>query len=366
MKRNFLSIPAKAISLLSFAALFTLSSCTEKDPVVPVQEVPETYNFENVDYSGQTARIQMLSLLEAAAKSAGESGADVTAAQLQAIFENTENLLGTDKNIQSKTAMDAVDDIEAYFASIDTLTGNPDYIIDGRLYDQYGVEPAQMIAKGLMGALLYYQATAVYLGDSKMNVNNTEVVEGEGTAMQHHWDEAFGYFGAPDDYLTAEVPEGTVDPTEKAWYWAGYANGRADVIDVRDEIFNAFLAGRTAINNNDMEARNEAIATIRTNWEKLAAANVVHYVNSSLADLEANEMGDFFHHWSEGKAFLNTLWYNPTKSISNAELEELNTLFGNNPKADFADAGATQENLEAINVKLQEIFGFTDAQMMSL
>ncbi|WP_017730268.1 DUF4856 domain-containing protein [Nafulsella turpanensis] len=367
MKRNFLATPTKALSVLGFAALFTFSACTEEDPIVPeLEEVPATYNFENVDYSGQTARIQMMSMLEAAAKSANDGETVVTADQLDAIFENTNNLFDTDKNIKSKTAAEAVAEIEGYFASIDTLSGTNEYIIGGRLYDQYGVEPAQMIAKGLMGALLYYQATAVYLGEDKMNVDNTEVVEGEGTAMQHHWDEAFGYFGAPDDYLTAEVPEGTEDPTEKAWYWAHYANGRSEVIDLRDEIFNAFLAGRTAINNNDMEARDAAIETIRTNWEKLAATNAVHYVNSALKDLEAGEAGNFYHHWSEGKAFLNALYYNPAKSITNEQLEALNELFGNNPKAAFENPEATEEALQSINVELQEIFGFSDAEIINL
>jgi len=51
-----------------------------------------------------------------------------------------------------------------------------------------------------MGACLYYQATSVYMGASKMDVDNETIVPGEGTAMQHHWDEAFGYFSVPKDF----------------------------------------------------------------------------------------------------------------------------------------------------------------------
>lgn len=377
MKRTFYSATTKSLSLLSLAGLLTFTACTE-DPVNPIEgtpseEVPATYNFENADYSGQMARIQMLSMLEGKAKEAAT--AEVSATELNDVFINASgDLFGTNKDIASKTASNAVSEMESYFASIDTLSGNPDNVIDGRIYDQHGVEPAQMIAKGLMGALLYYQATAVYLGDAKMDVDNIEVTEGKGTSMQHHWDEAFGYFGAPTDYLTEEVPEGAEDPAEKRWYWAHYANGRAGVIDANEKIFTAFLEGRTAINNhriatsnNNEEAaaealatRDAAIATIRENWERLAAANVVHYVNSAIGDLSANEEGNFFHHWSEGKAFLNTLQHNPAKNITDAELAELNELFGNSPKE--TDAAKLQQ----ANDQLQQIFGFTIAEMSNL
>ena len=383
MKRTSFSVPAKSLGLLGLAGLLTFTACTE-DPVnptnkLPAEEVPTTYNFENASYSGQTARIQMLNLLESTAKSAND-GTRVTDDELLAIFANTnKDLFGSEKDIASKTNSASVAAIEDYFTSIDTLSGNPDNITGTRLYDQFGVEPAQMIAKGLMGALLYYQSTAVYLGDIKMDVDNLEVTEGKGTKMQHHWDEAFGYFGAPVDYLTNDGSSATDDPKTKTWYWAKYAVKRAGAVDVREEIFTAFLEGRTAINNHriallneDTEAqaaalaaRDAAIATIRANWELLAAANVVHYINSSIDDLEANNAGDFYHHWSEGKAFLNTLQHNPSKTITNAELAELNDILGNNPKAAFAEA-ETKGKLQAANDKLQQIFDFTTPQMSNL
>lgn len=383
MKRTSFSVPAKSLGLLSLAGLLTFTACTE-DPVnptkqLPTEEVPATYNFENASYSGQTARIQMLNLLEGTAKSAND-GTRVTDDELLAIFANTSGpLFGSSKDIASKTNSVSVAEIEGYFTSIDTLSGSQEYIKEGRLYDQFGVEPAQMIAKGLMGALLYYQSTAVYLGDAKMDVDNLEVTEGKGTKMQHHWDEAFGYFGAPVDYLTNDGSSASDDPTTKTWYWAKYAVKRAEAVDVREELFTAFLEGRTAINNHHiallnedteaqaaaLAARDAAIATIRASWERLAAANVVHYINSSIADLEAGKEGDFYHHWSEGKAFLNTLQHNPAKTVTNPEIVELNELLGNNPKAAFAEA-ETKGKLQAANDKLQQIFGFTVTEMSKL
>ena len=53
------------------------------------------------------------------------------------------------------------------------------------LFNERGVEPAQIIEKGLMGACFYYQATAEYMGSVKMDVDNELVNAGEGTEMEH-------------------------------------------------------------------------------------------------------------------------------------------------------------------------------------
>lgn len=368
MKQNFLSQTPKGFSLLSLAAVFAFSSCNPDEPENVMPETPSTYTFENVNYSGQTARIQMLSLLETKAKSANESSTKVTAEELNAIFINDSGRFGdASKDIASKTETNTVAAIRGYFADIETYSGNEANIAGGKyLVTEEGLEPAQMIAKGLMGALLYYQATSVYLGDKKINVDNTEVTEGKGTAMEHHWDEAFGYFGAPTDYLTAEEPESSEDPTEKSWYWAKYANSRAEAVDVREAIFTAFLEGRAAIGRKDMEARDQAIKTIRENWELLIAANVVHYNNAAIEDLKNNAEAKFYHHASEGKAFLGCFKYNLDKSISKADLDALEALLSDKPKAAYANKEATIAALEEANLKLQEIFGFSNAQMLKL
>lgn len=346
---------SKLLSVLSLAFLFM--AC-EEDNTMPAQpdqlSVPDTYSFENVDYSGQTARIQMLDLLVSKVKSAHDGQTKVTAQELIDIYLNTSgDLFGSSKNLADKTysADDSTREaIFNYFNQVEALSGHPENVIDGRLYNDLGVEPAQMIEKGLMGSVFYWQAVSGYLGPEKMNVDNTEVTEGKGTAMEHHWDEAFGYFGAPADFN---------DPNEQAWYWAKYARARSEYLDAGQKIFDAFLRGRAAISAGDMNTRNEAIVTIRENWELLAAANAIHYINSSLKDIEAGTTADLYHHWSEGKAFLNALKYNEEKNISDEALNELNGLFKESPKE------VTKEDLEAARQKLQSVFGFSDTQVQN-
>ncbi|GAA4823522.1 DUF4856 domain-containing protein [Algivirga pacifica] len=335
---NFNSIIKRASIALLAVSLY---SCNGEE----MDTVKTTYDFENVSYSGQTARIQMLDSLSKTIKAG--TLINVTADQLSSIYENTSGeLFGSSKDLKSKTFPGAVAAIEEQFDIVEAISGDEQYVIGGRLYNAEGVEPAQIVEKGLMGSVLYYQAVTVYLGEEKMDVDNETVEEGKGTAMQHHWDEAFGYFGAPTDFLN-ESTEGTV------WFWAKYANGRKDVMDFSTPIFNAFIAGRQAINDKDYEERDRQIAIIKENWEKVIAATTIHYVNASIADIAAEDMGAFYHHWSEAKAFADAFLYNIDRKISTEEMDQLATLLGDVP------ADATTEDLQAVNTLLQEVFGFT-------
>ena len=72
-----------------------------------------------------------------------------------------------------------------------------------------GVDYAQLLQEFLHGAVSYSQATRDYLstdlGTSKgLNAANDEpAAPGVAfTTMEHHWDEAFGYFGAARDFLS--------------------------------------------------------------------------------------------------------------------------------------------------------------------
>lgn len=343
---------------LATASLISFTACDDSNDPTPTPDVPSNYTFENVDYSGQTARIQMLGLLESTIKAANDGTTKVTAAELQSIYQNTSgDLFGSSKDLRSKTYSATVPSILDYFNMVEDLSGSAENIHGGRLISPEGVEPVQMIGKGLMGAVLYWQANNVYLADGKMNVDNTEVTEGKGTAMQHHWDEAFGYFGAPVDYLTA------TDAADNSKYWAHYANKMAPAVDVREALFTAFIEGRAAIDRNDLEARDAAIETIRTNWDKLVASCAVHYINSSLSDISNNDMPALYHHWSEAKAFAESLNmnYNPSTALSSDNYTQLMSLLGATPQAE-----SLQQNLRDANVLLQQAYGFSNAEMQNL
>lgn len=337
-----------------------------------VIDAPEEYNFDNVSYSGQTSRIELLSKLSSELSKAGD-GQVVKEQDLIDIFENN-GVISADKNLAGKVFSEDKQKFYDYFTEVENLTsssGGGDTIIDGRFYNPDGVEIKQMVEKGLMGAVLYYQATSVYLETDKMNVDNTEVEPGKGTTMEHHFDEAFGYLGVPKDFKTNNADKVKGDYTGSAWFWGHYILSHDDAVPLRNDLFDAFVGGRTSIVNNrsagDSEfasdhlfMRDKMIEVIKEKWELLVAANVVHYINSTISDIENNKTGDKWHHWSEAKAFHACFKYNVDKSISDADWTYIDGLLKESPK------NITKSDLEDANMKLQSIFNFSNSEMLNL
>jgi hypothetical protein len=80
-----------ALLLGLLLSLIFVWGCQEDDaPMVPTYEVPTTYDFENVDYSGQTQRLAMLLEMKNYLASANTTGVGLDANRLQAMFENGE------------------------------------------------------------------------------------------------------------------------------------------------------------------------------------------------------------------------------------------------------------------------------------
>src|SRR5690606_22863517 len=124
------------------------------------------------------------------------------------------------------------------------------------LCDENGVEYTQLIEKGLMGAVFYYQIAAVYLGEDKLG---PQVVK---ASRQHHWDEAFGYFGVPVDFPTN---------VSGIRFWGKYTDSRNALLGCNKKLMDAFLLGRAAIDNDDTETMNAQVTIIRDELERVIA-----------------------------------------------------------------------------------------------
>ncbi|MEZ5022552.1 MAG: DUF4856 domain-containing protein [Chitinophagales bacterium] len=60
------------------------------------------------------------------------------------------------------------------------------------------------------------------------NVDNTTIEEGDNyTAMEHHWDEAFGYLGVPVDFKS-NWPS---DRNGRSQIWGSYIRGRDAMLE---------------------------------------------------------------------------------------------------------------------------------------
>ncbi len=329
----------------ALAGLFIMSAC-DKDSDSPSNpnELPETYNFDNVDISGQQTRLDMLSEIMAYVE-LSDDGQAVNESQVMAMFTNdaytwsNSSLNGSSKQIANKLDSDGGATIAQWVYELDSISQNAGTGSNGvaglvqsnsgskqYLLNSKGYHLAELIEKGAMGALAYYQATAVYLSESKMEVDNEVVEAGKGTSMQHHWDEAFGYWGVPTDFGSDDF---TYD-SESAYhrFWAKYTNAVNAALGSNSKLMDAFIKGRDAINNKDYDSRDAAIAEVRHQWEQVVAAMAIHYLNGARANFADNAIRN--HELSEGMAFIWSLQFNPSQELSDQEIEDLlNQYFGN-------------------------------------
>jgi hypothetical protein len=353
---------ARIAGMIVALAASTLVGCKE-DPIdtEPTNEVvvPTTYSFSNVNFAGQTDRLLQLDELVAYLETANTAGVALDAQKLNDMFANTNGNGGgnfsfsSTRDLKSKCFELSVSDVEALFAEAETASQSTQAASNGtagvmynadstrsRLFSASGMEYAELVEKAMMGAVFYYQATSIYMSDSKMDVDNATVTEGEGTAMQHHWDEAYGYFGATVDFPTDQ---------ENVNYWAKYCVSRDAALNCIETIGYAFRKGRAAIGKGNYEVRDSAITETRAAWEQLCAGLAIHYLNSAITNI-----GDDYsrnHALSEGWAFVDNLLYNEGRTITTTEIDAVKAKIGDN----FYEV--TESDLTAARDQLASIFG---------
>ena len=322
------------ISLLTTVLSAVLWSGCGKE--VNNYDVPTTYDFENVSYSGQTQRMDMVAEMTQYMETGRISGTVLDAQLLKAMFANQGNpfTFSSTKQLKDKCFLAAQATLEQWMDSLaiastssaaaangqagiaTSLDGSEHYLLSANGYDY-----TEIIEKGLMGTVFYYQATGVYLTDAKIGdgVDNVTVTPGEGTAMQHHWDEAFGYLGVPKNF-----PTNTADGR----FWGEVIHERNGLLNCSKPLMNAFLHGRAAINNDDHDAKTILAGTIAANWEVVIAATGIHELNEARTHLADDALRN--HEVSEAIAYIRALKYNPNKKITDAQLQTLLDSFGNN------------------------------------
>ena len=393
-------------------------------------EIPTAYAFDSrfnegessVAYSGQVVRNLLLQDLKILIDNLGKEDAEPIAVedllQLYAyddafnleslttggsmpVVENRYSSISTGKNLVGKISSEVVigygetadELVRAWFEIIAANSQDADKLGTPAVYtDDNGVDLTQMINKVLIGAVPYYQATGVYLGGLLERDNGEPRSEGNAsTAMEHAWDEAFGYFGAARDYsrysdeqLAGAVEDytfdsngdGRIDFNSEYNFGLSRNAGKRDKggtgVNFSGDIFAAFLAGRTLIANqgsaSEIAAQREAAAN---GMEKVIAATVVHYINDTLSDMAALGTADenrvnLNKHWAEMKGFTVALQYNPFRLISPGQLEELHGIMGRAPsyEAPGSDAydGVVSRYMRAKEV-LQAVYGFSATNM---
>lgn len=338
-------------------------SCNDEEIVEPI---PASYSFENVNYDGQSIRIEQLLELSSYLKQANSTqgisiqasiAKDMYADNIGLHFSN-DRLNNSEKQLKNKVLASEQQLFEQIIDSIALYSTNFSGAVSGQagisssnngqdhyLLNPHGIELAQVFEKGLMGACFYYQALSVYLGSGKMDVDNTIINEGSGTAMEHHWDECFGYLGVPRNFPDEDNP---------LFFWGKYANTIDKTYPISQAIMNALIEGRAAICRNDLAKRDEMIELVRIHWETIVVGSAIHYLNLAQSTLNIDN-AKAFHQLSEAFGFINTLKYGPLSNITNQEVDQiLSQLYGS---ADVFQA-------DNYNVELASIADAVDALIL--
>ncbi|MFT4968620.1 MAG: hypothetical protein ACI9O4_000350 [Chitinophagales bacterium] len=357
--------------LLALAIVFTFSSCEKEDDN---PEIPSTYSFDNVSYGGQTARLDMLAEMTAELKKSN-AGTMVDATTLLNMFANENNpfsettLNESGKDLKSKCfsagggaySASTFEYLINYMSGISSQAGNAwapgsaGVATSGSkayFFDEYGVEYTQIIEKGLMGAVFYYQAAEVYTRPGKIGdaVDNETVIPGEGTDMEHHWDEAFGFFGIPTDLTIANF-EAKLTNGEVRYHGKYAGVGQDAGLNTVQKVLDQMIKGRYGISNIDYTLRDEAAAQLRAEWEMVLATAAIHYLNSAQSNFAEDALRN--HALSEAYAFIISLNYNSDKLISSSEIASVTAYFQEVP------IGAPNPVPSFINVTNQDL---TDAK----
>ena len=277
-----------------------------------------------------------------------------------------------------------------------------------------GVDYRQLILKYLAGAIALSQAADDYLDDDLpgkgLLSDNTVPVASGGetkpyTALEHVWDEGFGYFGAARnyrDYTDDEIASAGGRPD-----WQGAhdtdGDGRIDLLsefnqghsvnaakrdrgstaasptDLTKDAWDAFIAGRQLITATNGPLSTEDAATLQEHrntlllaWERAIAATAVHYVNDTLEDMADYGTNDYkfldhAKHWSELKGFTLALQFDVNHSqLTVAELQQIHDLLGTAPvlpNASTASVSGYRDDLLQVRSILGEAFSFTTANL---
>ena len=209
-----------------------------------------------------------------------------------------------------------------------------------RHFSANGLEYAQILEKGLYGAIFYDQMVDNYLRPTQAGAQNTKGNNSgqagsdyatNGTGRQHRFDEVFGYFGAnPLTYPNA-ANTSNGDGEFVANYTFDFSDEVETAMDVNvaQKLMDAFLFGRSALKAGEgttasNESTNEtyynaARADIKLYSEIGLATAAYHYLNDAISDVNNADDLAKLHHLSEGIAFIYALSFNSEGLLSSSE-----------------------------------------------
>ena len=164
--------------------------------------------------------------------------------------------------------------------------------------------------------------------------------------MEHHWDEAYGYFTDAPDYPT--------NGTNR--FWGKYANKSylEDNIGSATDISLAFRTGRAASSAGDSDAALVQAGILETEVKQMVAGMALHYLNDVKSQIAAGgAQSSINHSMSEALAFIFGIQFvTDSPDISSADVMGLV-----NQKA--PDVAGFSMDITEINVVIDQVAAAT-------
>ena len=366
---------------------FVIIGCDSEteEPATITVTPPATYSFERngattVSYSGQSARLEMAAELSSYLNNEAK-----TKEELVNMFDNGTGfgnpaLAMSGKKLGNKTASSsqASSTVKPQFDALitDVTTnvfpnvantasdGTPGSYTDpgGRTVkiNAKGHEINQLFTKGLMGALVCDQIIWGYLSAGKLDGGTNKadndagtLVDGKNyTAMEHYWDEGYGYlYGLEPDDSNASI-EG---PDVLVSKYLKKVDG-SSLPGIAQEIYDAFKKGRAAIVAGAYDVRDEQAAIVSTKLSMVIGRKAADYLRSYVSKRNDGKWADAHHALSEGWGFILSLQFTKNAATgapyySNAEVNQMLSDIDN-----FWTVSTT--DLESMASAIESKFGF--------
>jgi Domain of unknown function (DUF4856) len=378
------------INRLTISCIATLiiifgSSCKKDNnssPVNTTYAIPTTYTFANVNYNNQLMILAMADQVVAQINLANTAPNTAVSAQtLIAMFNNTGEpfndsalalntsglkLAGYFSAAQTADILNYFDSIGVYSQSTTAASPgiagvSPSSVTPAKKYllSPNGIFYSQVVKKAIMG-MCAHQIANIYMADSVASTTDT-------ITLEHYWDAAFGLFGVPVNFPAV---------TTGLRYFGSYSNQVNAGLNSNTAIMNAFLKGRAAIANNDLNTMKAQAATLINAFDSLDAAAIVQEMHETNTNIEAGDAVAAYGTLSESLGFVRNLAYNssPTRVITSAQIAQLLALHDStNPDSpnlyNFVGAGAglTTAQIEAktnaIAQFIGQIYGFSATEL---
>lgn len=331
-------------------------------------DLPQTYtspSYDSNSSSERDLRTRFKAFLQPMRDAEANLAVKPTTAELTALYE-----VGS-PSLRSLTSSYYQPKVDALITAFAAAAGNawtpssppsgPGGKYGANIFAADGTDLRQAIEKGMFGAALY-----------RHGLNQLSAPISEATV-----DRLIAIFGAhpsfPGDTAAAQNPDE---------FAAAYAKRRDKRAPQNPGVYlrfkNAAILARAAIAAGDVcnAQRDEALLTMRNEWERALLATAIYYFNDTLKKLSAtaptaNDLAAGLHGYGEGVGFIHGFRTLPTaqRIITDAQIDDLLSLLGapsSGTVTSYRLVTDTANELPKLTLaigRIATIYGFTPAQV---